>query len=334
MIDSTGGRANLTENNKDAFIKAYSRATEFLPAKTINKRLKISSQRMTRWTKEKKCKISIIKHCFLSCPAQLTLSEQLLLKNYLLDPNNNNLPRNHIWALARRKDLYVSLPTFYKYCRDLQGKPKPFVLEKRETIKIRAQKPYQILHMDSTRITCKNGERIYVHFIMDNFSRKILGAVPTYSSKSEIVALNLKKVLARYRLYNYMFELYCDDGPENKGYIYELLENDKRIRITKIVANYKERTDNNMIEYWNRKFKYVILKKFGPKNFQNLEELLPEMIKYSNNLHLPVLRTLTPNEAIRGLRYEDLDFKFKVQKAKHLRIFQNQTIDCDKICST
>ena len=332
MIDSTGERDTMAENTREKVVQAYARAKEFLPPKTINKRLKISNQKISRWTKEKKCKASLTQQCFLSCPAQLTLSEQVLLKEYLMDPNNNNLPRNHVWAFARRKDLYVSLPTFYKYGKVINGTPKPYEIPKKEIIRIRAQRPFKILHMDSTRITCRNGERIYVHFIMDNFSRKILGAVPSYSSKSEIVALNLKKVLANQKLYNHKFELYCDDGPENQGYVYDLLESDKRIRITRIVASYEDGTSNNMIERWNHKFKYVILRKFYPKNFDDLQLLLPEMIRYNNNLHLPVLRTLTPNETIRGVRYEDLDFKLKVQNAKRLRIFQNQTVDCGKIC--
>lgn len=192
MIDSSGEREMMTENTKEKIVQAHARAKIFLSPKTINKRLKISSQKISRGTTEKKCKSSITKHCFLSCPAQLTLSEQTILKNYLLDPNYSNLPRNHLWALARRRNLHVSLPTFYKYCRDVNGSPIPFKLEKRETIRIRATEPFRILHMDSTRITCKNYERIYVHFIMDNFSRKILGAVPSYSSKSEVVAFRYK----------------------------------------------------------------------------------------------------------------------------------------------
>jgi putative transposase len=332
MIDSTGERETMTANIKDNFIKSYARAKEFLPSTTINKRLKISNQKISRWTNEKTCSLSITKHCFVSCPAQLTLAEQTLLKNYVLDPNYSHLPINHKWALARRQNFCVSLPTFYRYSRGFCGTPIPYKLEKREPVRIRAQKPFDILHMDSTIITCKNWERVYVHFIMDNYSRKILGAVPSFSSKSEHVAFNLKKVLKKHRLYNQEFELYCDDGPENKGYIHELLKSDKRIKITKIVARYEEKTNNNMIESWNHKFKYVILRKFNPKNFGNLEELLSEMIDYNNNLNLPVLRTLTPNEVARGLRYEDLGFNIRIQKAKQLRIFQNQTIDCNKIC--
>lgn len=56
------------------------------------------------------------------------------------------------------------------------------------------------------------------------------------------------------------------------------------------------------------------------------------MIHYNNNLNLPVLRTLTPNEVVNGLRYEDLGFNLRIKDAKRLRIFQNQTIDCNKIC--
>lgn len=332
MIDSSGERESMAQNSKDKVVLAYERAKKFLPPKTINKRLKISSQKISRWTKEKKCTLSTTKRCFLSCPAQLSLAEQMRLRNYLFNPNYSNLPRNHIWALARRKDLYVSVHTFYKYCRDISGTPKVFELEKRETISIRAKRAFQILHMDSTRITCKNGERIYVHFIMDNFSRNILGAVPSYSSKSEIVADNLKRVLMKYRLYNQPFELYCDDGPENKGYVMELLKSDKRIKIKKIVASYEKRTSNNMIERWNNKFKYVILKKFAPKNFESLQELLPEMVKYNNNLFLPILKTLTPNEALRGMNYEELGIKLKIKEAKRLRILQNQSVDCERLC--
>jgi len=332
MIDSTGERDTMTENIKDNFIKAYARAKEFLPSKTINKRLKISNQKISRWTKEKKCPLSMTKHCFNTCPTQLTLAEQTQLKNYLLDPIYSHLPINHKWALARRRDFCVSLPTFYSYSKDCCGNSIPYKLEKKQPIRIRAQRPFEILHMDSTLVTCKNWERIYVHFIMDNFSRKILGAVPSYSSKSENVAENLTQVLENHHLYNHEFELYCDDGPENKGYIHKLLESDKRIKITKIVARYDEKTNNNMIESWNHKFKYVILRKFGAKDFDNLKLLLPEMIHYNNNLNLPVLRTLTPNEVARGLKYEDLGFNLRIQKARKLRIFQNQTMDCNKIC--
>jgi hypothetical protein len=40
------------------------------------------------------------------------------------------------------------------------------------------------------------------------------------------------------------------------------------------------------------------------------------MIIYAKQLPLPVLRTLTPNEAREGMKFEDLGFKLKMEKAK------------------
>ena len=109
-------------------------------------------------------------------------------------------------------------------------------MEKDETISIRAEKVFDILHMDSTILRCKNGERVYIHFSMDNRSRTILGAVPSHSSKSFVVAQNLRAVIERFNLYYRSFQLYCDDGPENQGFVKELLM-DKRIKISQIIAN-------------------------------------------------------------------------------------------------
>jgi len=239
------------------------------------------------------------------------------------------LPVNHIWAEAQRNGLYISVGTFYKYVRQIKGKPELIEMKEIKRAEIRADRPFGILHMDSTTFRCLNGERVYVHFVMDNYSRKVLGAVPSYSSKSEVVADNLRKVISKYKLRNKPFELYCDDGPENHGDVTELLKNDKRIQITKIVANYKVYTSNNMIEAWNKKFKRIVLKKFIVKSFENLEEQLPKMIDYFNDLKLPVLKTLSPNEASAGVKYEDIGIKSKMEEAKFLRLSQNQVLLCN-----
>jgi len=331
IIDASGERKSMIDDAKSSVLKAYQNAERFLPTKTINKRLKISGQKISRWKKENRCSISVTKRCLVSCPMQLSLAEQMRLRNYLFDPQYQTLPRNHIWAEARRNDLHISAPTFYKYSRAMDEKQILYEIAKNETISIRAEKVFQILHMDSTILRCENGERVYVHFIMDNYSRTILGAVASHSSKSIVVAENLKNVLDKYKLYNHPFELYCDDGPENHGFVKELLK-DNRIRITKIVANYKEKTSNNMIEAWNKKFKYVVLRKFKIKSFEHLNELLPETITYANNLKLPSLKTLSPHEVLDGMKLEDLGMKIKVQEAKQLRLKQNRATDCKIVC--
>jgi len=332
MIDSTGERDRLEVRNREKIVQAYFLASKLLPKKLLDEKLGISEKRIKQWAASKKCDSSVMKKCFLTYPGQLTLSEQERFKRYLTDPENSNLPRNHIWAKARREGFYVSKRTFLKYAIAFAGfVPIKERNKDHDGETVHARKPFTILHMDSTIIKCSNGERVFVHFIMDNYSRKILGAVPTYSSKSETVAMNLKQVIVQNRLYNRDIKLYCDDGPENHGYIHELLRNDHRIRIVQIIDTYVKKS-NNLIERWNYKFKHIILKKFTPENFQHLEYLLPEMIDYNNNLYLPILHTLTPNEVVKGKKRKDINDSHEIKLAISRRFEENRTISCQKLC--
>jgi putative transposase len=319
--------------NKDKIINAYFQARKYLPRDTLNSRLRLNERRVHQWTAEKTCEKSIIKKCFLTYTGQLTISEQEQFKRYLHNPEYSNLPRNHIWAKARREGLMMGLRSFYKYAHALDGYRE--VKQKRREFPvttIRADKPLAILHMDSTLISCLNGERVYIHFIMDNYSRKILGAVPTYSSKSEVVAMNLKQVIIKNRLYDKYIKLYCDDGPENQVYVKDLIRTDRRIRIDRIVATYNFQKNNNMIEYWNHKLKYIVLKRYKPESFKHLQSILPEMINYSNNLHLPVLNTLSPNEAIKGKKKKDVYNDLQTILARHRRKIENNKLICEELC--
>ena len=328
LIDCSGKRNEMINAAKEKIIQAYDIAKNYLPVEEVNKQLRLTNQKIFRIKVSGKCKRSASKYCMKLCPTQLCLTEQLLVRKYLADNKYENLPINHIWADAYRNGLYISKATFYKYVNQIRGK-KP-IKEKKEykSIEIRSDKPFGILHMDSTTFRCQNGERVYVHFIMDNYSRTVLGAVPSYSSKSVVVANNLKNIIQKYKLRNVPFELYCDDGPENHGDVTELLKS-KRMKAIKIVANYKTHTSNNMIEAWNKKFKRFILTKFQAKSLTDLKKQLPEMVDYFNNLYLPVLDTLSPNEAISGIKFEDLEMKSKMAEAKKHRLSQNRLLICN-----
>ncbi|MEI8278830.1 MAG: DDE-type integrase/transposase/recombinase [Bacteroidota bacterium] len=328
MIDVSGNRQLMINTSKETVVEAYEVAKNFLPVEIINSQLKITNQKLFRLKVSGKCTRSSSKYCLKLCPTQLSISEQLLIRNYLSDSKYENLPLNHIWAEAHRNGLHISINTFYKYVRHIRGKKQVVEVKGKKHTTVEAEKPFQILHMDSTTFRCMNGERVYVHFVMDNYSRTVLGAVPSYSSKSIVVAKNLMDVIIKYKLRNKPFELYCDDGPENHGYVNELLK-DKKIKITKIVANYKTSTSNNMIEAWNKKFKWIILKKFKINSLEHLEVQLPKMMDYFNNLKLPVLGTLSPNEAIAGMKYDDFDIKTKMAAAKKTRLGQNRLLICN-----
>jgi hypothetical protein len=89
-----------------------------------------------------------------------------------------------------------------------------------------------------------------------------------------------------------------------------------------------------MIEAWNRKFKYVIVKKFKALSHDDLIERLPQMITYANKLKLPTLNTLSPFEVLRGMKVDDIGLRIKMEQAKYLRLKQNRAMNCEVVCLT
>jgi putative transposase len=327
LLDNLGRREQLIDISKKEIMITYESAKNYLPVVTIHEQLKISNQKMFRLRVSEKCLLSTFQHCMKLCPTQLSLIEQSLIRKYVTNAEFENLPVNHLWADAQRHGLYISKDTFYKYVRKIRGKQVMKVKEEEiKKTRVEASKVFEIIHMDSTTFKCLNGERVYIHFIMDNFSRNVLGAVPSHSSKSNVVAQNLKEVIAKFNLYTIPFTLYSDDGPENHGEVTKLLN---QTGIVKIVANYSTEQSNNMIEAWNKKFKQIILRKFKAKSFENLKAELPKMVDYFNNLPLPVLKTLTPNEIVSGAKYEDLEVRIKMDQAKIQRLNQNRILICN-----
>lgn len=222
----------------------------------------------------------------------------------------------------------ISLYTFYRYTILYRGYiRKPPTHHRIETMKVRANYPYQKLHMDSTMVKCDDGERVWIHFIMDNFSRKILGAVIDNSTKSMNVAENVIKSIKKYKLENRNIELYCDDGPENRGFVEKLLKREN-IKIKKIIANHSTAISNNMIEHFNHKFKSYILDIWKKHSADYLNKNIDNMMNFYNNLYMPIHKNCSPNEVADGIRGEDLDMKKQMEIAQKLRREKNSCYDC------
>ena len=291
--------------------------------------LEINFQKYFHLKTAGRCPATLSKNCLKIVPNQLTVDEQKLLTDLLNHPIYKFLPINHIWAIGqRKKGLMISLYTFYRYTILYRGYiRKPTTHYRIEMMKVRANYPYQKLHMDSTMVKCDDGERVWIHFIMDNFSRKILGAVIDNSTKSMNVAENVIKSIKKYKLENRNIELYCDDGPENRGFVEKLLKQEN-IKIKKIIANYSTAISNNMIEHFNHKFKSYILDIWKKHSADYLNENIDNMMNFYNNLYMPIHKNCSPNEVADGIRGEDLDMKKQMEIAQKLRREKNSCYDC------
>ena len=102
--------------------------------------------------------------------------------------------------------------------------------------------------------------KCFIYFIIDNFSRKILGWEISTEYKSSIMLNNLRKVYVSCILEKEIppTVLLVDDGIENKGFVCTAIENHE-INLTRLVAQKDIRFSNSMVEAVNKRMKYDFL---------------------------------------------------------------------------
>ncbi|MDR2971028.1 MAG: transposase family protein, partial [Bacteroidales bacterium] len=114
---------------------------------------------------------------------------------------------------------------------------------------MRAAKPKEIIHADVCVYRPLDNTKCFIYFIVDNFSRMILGWKISLEYKSSIMLDNLRNVYS-----NCILEkekpptvLLVDDGIENKGFVCNAIEN-KELNLTRLVAQKDIIFSNSMVE--------------------------------------------------------------------------------------
>lgn len=331
LLRDSGMKNQLIQQSKVKTIEIYEEVARYFSPNKVKEITNISEQKIFKLKTSGCCNRSFSGNCLKLNPNQISLHEQYTIEALLKNEEFSHLPLNHIHSFAERQGLLVmSQGTFYKYANIL-GIKRKYKEEKDEYqvefLSPKASYPFQILHMDSTFWHCRNGERVHIHFIQDNFSKKILGGVVEFSIKSKSVVRNLSRVIQKYELQDKTLELYCDDGPENKKDVDAYLAKNE-LKMTKVIANYKTKKSNNSIEAWNKSFKRIVLRKFKIESAKSMRKRLQELIDYYNNLYLPSLNSLTPNEVVEGKTRRDIEKELNKKQILSDRLKSNQNLCC------
>ena len=122
------------------------------------------------------------------------------------------------FQMLRDKAAFFSRTTFYKYENPSQlqrAKPE----KKRYNSGIRVEAPKKIMHMDVTIFKPLGNTKVYLYFLVDNFSRFIINWNASLKYSIGILFENLIGAYERYDLGKVQpgIDLVIDGGPENKG---------------------------------------------------------------------------------------------------------------------
>ncbi len=239
---------------KCSLLNAINRSITDLPLKHILRILKISPSRYYSWKRSSNCELTDFPSCPKSTPQQLTLEEAKVIKEMATSKKYKHVPTRTLAILAQRLgQVFASSTTWYKIIHKYKlRRPRQRIHPTKTKIGIRAQKPNEIWHVDSSLIRLLDGSRVYLHAVIDNFSRRILAWKVTSTFNPSVTAELL--IVASNELENEIPTLFVDGGIENyNSPINELIDSG---RLRRILAQTEISYSNSLIESWWKALKH------------------------------------------------------------------------------
>ncbi len=164
-------------DQKGLLLKAIDRSRRLLPLKSVLRVIGLSTSRYHSWCRaEVKCELDDRPSCPRSQPTRLSAEEVRTMHEMAISEDYKHLPIARLALLAQRLGkLFASASTWAKLIRERGWRrPRQRVYPAKAKVGVRACKPDEYWHVDASIIKLLDGTRVYIHAVVDNFSRKVL----------------------------------------------------------------------------------------------------------------------------------------------------------------
>jgi putative transposase len=162
---------------KAKVLAAIESARKALPIAAILAVLHLSAARYHAWRRaEVRCGLTDRASCPRTSPTQLTAKEIGTIHEMVTSSDYRHMSLSCLAVFAQREGRVFAAPsTWTKLTRERQWlRPRQRVYPAKPKIGIRASGPNEVWHVDTTIIRLLDGTRLYLHGIIDNYSRRIL----------------------------------------------------------------------------------------------------------------------------------------------------------------
>ena len=162
---------------KSLLLRAIEQSRPVLGLRSCLRILRLSSSRYHSWRRESRCELDDVSSCPRTHPRQLTRAEVREIKEIVIGEEFRHISTGALAVLAQRLGrVFASPSTWYRLVRRHGWRrPRARLHPEKPTVGIRASKPNEIWHIDATVIRLVGGSKAYLHAVIDNFSRRILG---------------------------------------------------------------------------------------------------------------------------------------------------------------
>jgi len=162
---------------KERLLSAIAKAKQVIALASALKVSGLSLSRYHGWRRrDKACELTDRRSCPKKSPGQLTATEIESIRELATSSAYRHMPTSTISRYAQRAGkVYASASTWLRLMRQRGWRrPRTRVHPAKPTVGIRASQPNEIWHLDVTVLRLLNGTKLYLHGVVDNFSRRLL----------------------------------------------------------------------------------------------------------------------------------------------------------------
>jgi len=293
-------RVRLPEGaNKRQLLSAIDRSRQHLPLRTVLRVIGLSHARYHDWIRKDRCVLDDRPSCPRSSPQQLTPTEVNTIRKMVTSDEYRHVSTGVLARLAQRLGkVFASPTTWYRLVRDHEWRrPRQRVHPHKPKSGIRASRPNEIWHVDTTVIGLLDGSRAYLHAIIDNFSRRILAWNVAGNFHPSVTARLLLD--ASQSVTSGKPTLLVDGGVENYNSAVDKIVETGLLK--RVLARTEVAFSNSLIESWWRVLKHQWLYLNSLDTVTTVQKLVAFYIE-QHNTHLPhsSFRGQTPDEMYFG----------------------------------
>jgi len=312
-------------------LQSFSNRKAVMGLKHACKLFKISENQFYAWKRKVTCILSPLSKCLKQSPLNIAPSELKMIKQFVQNEKYKYSPLVAVYyEMMRNERAFMSLTTFYKYAKlfDIVSCRKLF--KAKQKTGIRATKPKEIIHADVCVYRPLDYTKCFIYFIVDNFSRMILGWKISTEYKSSIMLDNLRKVYVSCILEKEAPPtiLLVDDGIENKGVVCTAIESNE-MKLNRLIAQKDIIFSNSMVEAVNKRMKYDFLFRTELLDLEHTQRFLETAVAQYNNRPHSALYGFTPVEVFNGAKPDKYFFSPQIEQAKVLRKAENKALSCE-----
>jgi putative transposase len=322
----------LDQDGKLKLVQAIEQSQSVLPLRVVLRFLHVSSSRYHAWKSQPACSADEFFYCPRSAPQQLTPQECDTIKDMVTSEGYRHVPIGTLALLAQRLGkVFASRSTWYRLVRYFHWRrPRQRIHPSKPKVGMRASRPNEIWHVDTTLIRLLDGSRAYLQAIIDNFSRRILAwkVSPTFDPLATATLLQQAAKGSTMGLDHQTPTLLTDGGVENcNGAVDQLLNSGL---LKRLLAMTEITFSNSLIEAWWRTLKHQWLYLNTLDRVSTLEKLIAFYVQ-EHNTRLPhsAFAGQTPDEMYLGTGSKIPEILQVARKAaRQVRLQANRTMTC------